>query len=92
MLTRGMCLELAAHRIRVNSVAPGVIETPRNEEADELDPEVPLGRPGTEEEVAAVVAFLCSEAASYVTGASWLVDGGMTQQVVKLPAGSPSGA
>ena len=92
MLTKGMALELGRHRIRVNSVAPGVIATPRNEEADELDPEVPLGRPGTEEEVAAVVAFLCSEAASYVTGASWIVDGGMTQQVVKLPAGSPSGA
>jgi len=92
MLTRGAALELAEHGIRVNSVAPGVIATPRNEEADELDPEVPLGRPGTPEEVAGVVAFLASQAAGYVTGASWIVDGGLTQQVVKLPAGSPSGA
>ena len=92
MLTRGAALELAEHGIRVNSVAPGVIATPRNEEADELDSEVPLGRAGTPEEVARVVAFLASEGGSYVTGASWVVDGGMTQQVVKLPAGSPSGA
>jgi NAD(P)-dependent dehydrogenase (short-subunit alcohol dehydrogenase family) len=87
MLTKGMALELAEHEIRVNSIAPGVIATARNTEADELDPEVPLGRPGTPEEVAATVAFHCSPAASYVTGASWIVDGGMTQQVVKLPAG-----
>jgi len=92
MLTKGIALELAAHRIRVNSVAPGVIATARNTEADALGPEVPLGRPGTPEEVAAVVSFLCSDAASYVTGASWIVDGGMTQQVVGVPAGSPSGA
>ncbi|HET7046589.1 MAG TPA: SDR family oxidoreductase, partial [Gaiellaceae bacterium] len=87
MLTKGMALELAEHGIRVNSVAPGVIATPRNEEAAGLDAEVPLGRAGREEEIAAVVAFLCSDAASYVTGASWVVDGGLTQQVVKQPAG-----
>jgi len=92
MLTRGMALELAEHLIRVNSVAPGVVATKRNTEAEGLDPEVPLGRPGTPEEIAGVVAFLASPAGSYVTGASWIVDGGMTQQVVKVPAGSPSGA
>ncbi len=87
MLSRALALELAADGIRVNSVAPGVIATARNEaDAERLDPEVPLGRPGRPEEVAALVAWLCSEEAAYVTGASYLIDGGMTQQVVKEPA------
>ncbi|HEU5214229.1 MAG TPA: SDR family oxidoreductase [Gaiellaceae bacterium] len=87
MLSRNLALELAPHGIRVNSVAPGVIATPRNEEdAERLDPEVPLGRPGKPEEVAALVAWLCSEEATYVTGSSYVVDGGMIQQVVSVPA------
>jgi NAD(P)-dependent dehydrogenase (short-subunit alcohol dehydrogenase family) len=87
MLSRAMALELAERQIRVNSVAPGVIATPRNEaDAHELDPEVPLGRPGKPEEVAALVAWLASDEASYATGQSFILDGGMTQQVVKLPA------
>jgi hypothetical protein len=89
MLTKAAALELADRGIRVNSVAPGVIATPRNEEdAKELDPEVPLGRPGKPEEVAALVAWLCSDEAAYVTGQSYIIDGGMTQQVVKIPASS----
>jgi NAD(P)-dependent dehydrogenase (short-subunit alcohol dehydrogenase family) len=88
MLTHGMSLELAVHNIRVNSVAPGVIATPRNEaDARELDVEVPLGRPGKPEEVAALVAWLCTDEAAYVTGSSYVMDGGMIQQVVELPAG-----
>jgi glucose 1-dehydrogenase len=88
MLSRSLALELAPFDIRVNSVAPGVIETPRNvQDAEQLDPEVPLGRPGKPEEVAALVAWLCSDEAAYVTGASYVIDGGMTQQVVKIPAG-----
>ena len=87
MLSHALALELADRNIRVNSVAPGVIATPRNEaDAEKLDPEVPLGRPGTPEEVAALVAWLCSEEASYVTGSSYVMDGGMIQQVVSIPA------
>ena len=87
MLTRAAALELAQYGIRVNAVAPGVIATPRNvEDARRLDPEVPLGRPGKPEEVAALVAWLASDDAAYVTGVSYVLDGGMTQQVVNVPA------
>jgi NAD(P)-dependent dehydrogenase (short-subunit alcohol dehydrogenase family) len=87
MLTRSAALELAEHNIRVNAVAPGVIATPRNEkDAKKLDPEVPLGRPGKPEEVAALVSWLVSDEAAYVTGSSYVMDGGMIQQVVEIPA------
>jgi NAD(P)-dependent dehydrogenase (short-subunit alcohol dehydrogenase family) len=87
MLTRGTALELAEHGIRAVAVAPGVIETPRNEaDAESLDREVPLGRPGKPEEVAALVSWLVSDEAAYATGASYVLDGGMTQQVVERPA------
>jgi NAD(P)-dependent dehydrogenase (short-subunit alcohol dehydrogenase family) len=81
MITRSLAIELAP-AVRVVSVAPGAIATERNVEADELHPEIPLQRAGTPEEVAAVVAWLGSDEARYVTGASILVDGGMAQQVV----------
>jgi glucose 1-dehydrogenase len=81
MITRSLALELAP-AIRVVSVAPGAIAVERNEaDAKALRPEIPLQRPGTPEEVAACVAWLASDEASYVTGASYLVDGGMAQQV-----------
>ena len=85
MMTRSLALELAP-KVRVVAVAPGAIATERNVEAAELDPEIPLGRPGTTDEVAAAVAWLVSDEASYVTGASFLIDGGMAQQVVERPA------
>jgi NAD(P)-dependent dehydrogenase (short-subunit alcohol dehydrogenase family) len=88
MMSRALALELAEFNIRVNSVAPGVIATPRNKsDAEELDPEVPLGRPGKPEEVAGLVSWLCTDEAAYVTGSSYVMDGGMIQQVVKIPAG-----
>ncbi|GAB7193340.1 SDR family oxidoreductase [Kineococcus sp. NUM-3379] len=82
MLTRTAALELAEHGITVNSVAPGEIATAMTgqEDADPhaaQRPGVPLGRPGDAREIAAVVAFLASPEASYVTGQSWVADGGM---------------
>ena len=82
MATQVLALELAPHGITVNAVAPGHIATPMTGKAG-VDvaavalPEVPLGRPGAPEEVAAVIGLLVSPAASYVTGASLSVDGGL---------------
>lgn len=81
-LTKVLALELAEYDITVNSVAPGEISTPMTGQGD-VDPQTqarpgyPLGRPGDAREVAAVVAFLATPAAGYVTGASYVVDGGM---------------
>jgi NAD(P)-dependent dehydrogenase (short-subunit alcohol dehydrogenase family) len=87
MLTRALALEWAALNVRVNAVAPGAIATERNVEAEALADEIPLGRPGTPAEVAALVAWLVSDEAAYVTGSSYLIDGGMVQQVVSRAAG-----
>jgi NAD(P)-dependent dehydrogenase (short-subunit alcohol dehydrogenase family) len=85
MLTRGLALELAPN-VRVIAVAPGAIATERNVEARELFPEIPLGRPGQPEEIAAAVAWLCSDECPYITGTSILIDGGMAQQAFDQPA------
>jgi NAD(P)-dependent dehydrogenase (short-subunit alcohol dehydrogenase family) len=82
MLTRCLALELAPS-IRVNAVAPGVIATPRNEEADKLGGDTPLGRAGTPAEVAGVVAFVLSDDAAYMTGDSVVVDGGALQKTIR---------
>jgi 3-oxoacyl-[acyl-carrier protein] reductase len=83
-LTRGLALEVARHGVTVNSVAPGWIQT-GSSLPEELvaGAHTPVGRPGRPEEVAEVIAFLASEAASYVTGRSIVVDGGNTVQEYK---------
>ena len=88
-LTRNMALDYGGHGIRVNAVCPGFIRTrlvqdsidrhpdPAAAEAAMIDA-VALGRIAAPDEVAAVIAFLASDDASYITGASLLVDGGLT--------------
>lgn len=93
---RGLCsslaVELAPRGIRVNCVIPGLIETPQSLDAvNSYGPEglaaagkgIPLGRVGRPEEIARVVRFLCNEQASYLTGQSIVVDGGLT---VRMPS------
>jgi NAD(P)-dependent dehydrogenase (short-subunit alcohol dehydrogenase family) len=84
-LTKTLAMDLAPYNIRVNAIAPGLIATPGMLQLHETDPEglgvmvshIPLGRLGQPEEVARGVIFLASDASSYVTGATLLMDGGM---------------
>ncbi|HZA08289.1 MAG TPA: 3-oxoacyl-ACP reductase FabG [Nitrososphaeraceae archaeon] len=85
MMTKTMALELAKKNIRANLVAPGAIQTDMNRELKEnkdalesVLKQIPIGRIGNPEEVANVVEFLASDKASYVTGTTFYVDGGMT--------------
>lgn len=82
-MTKSLAREIGSRGITVNAVAPGLVPTDlttnlSDDQFAELQKEIPIGRAGTAEEVGAVVAFLCSEAASYVTGTVVVVDGGMT--------------
>lgn len=84
MLMRDLAVELGPLGITVNNVAPGAIITPINksllEDKSKLDPllrNIPLGRMGTAEEVAGLVAWLASDEAAYVTGSTYFIDGGL---------------
>jgi NAD(P)-dependent dehydrogenase (short-subunit alcohol dehydrogenase family) len=84
-LTKAMALELARHRIRVNALAPGYIETPLTAhhlaqpgKRDELESQVPAGRLGTPEELTGPALFLSSRHAQFITGHVLYIDGGRT--------------
>jgi len=84
-LTKQLAVELAPHRIRVNSVCPGVIDTPMLRLMDDpeagarfLEDGVPLQRLGAPAEVAEAICFLASDAAAYITGVALPVDGGLS--------------
>jgi NAD(P)-dependent dehydrogenase (short-subunit alcohol dehydrogenase family) len=91
-LTKSTALEWAALGVRVNAIAPGWIDTPMNE-AERDDPQaeaqilsaIPLGRWGRPEEIAAAAVFLCSDAASFITGEILVVDGGQTVTSARMP-------
>jgi glucose 1-dehydrogenase len=91
MLMRTIAVELAPHKITVNNIAPGAIFTPIDAdiEADAkleaaLMAEIPLGRWGKPEEVAALAVFLASDDAAYCTGSTFFIDGGMIRQAGSL--------
>ena len=82
LFTKALAKEVASLGIRVNAVAPGVINTKMNswlkdEEKKDLEDEIPLNRFGETSEISKVVAFLCSDDSSYLTGQIITVDGGM---------------
>ncbi|MCC6424782.1 MAG: glucose 1-dehydrogenase [Phycisphaerales bacterium] len=90
MMMRNLAIELAPYRINVNNIAPGAIATPINRAVlddpnakEQAIEEIPWGRFGQPDEVAAVAAFLASDEAQYVTGSTYTIDGGLVRQVTK---------
>lgn len=84
MLMRNLAVELGPLGITVNNIAPGAIATPINTallenkpQLDALLANIPLSRLGTPEEVAGLAAFLASDEAAYITGSTYVIDGGL---------------
>ena len=84
-LVRSLSVEVAPDRINVNAIAPGLIATPMTRKVlddaakrDESMEAIPWRRPGRPEEIAGLAVFLASDAADYVTGQTWVMDGGLT--------------
>ena len=91
MLMRTIAVELAPHNITVNNIAPGAVATPMDapleEDANEMQQllsEIPLRRMGKPEEVAALAVYLASDDAAYVTGSTFVIDGGMMRSSGRL--------
>jgi glucose 1-dehydrogenase len=85
MMTRDLCVELGPLGIRINNVAPGAVKTAINsrlmeepEKLKELRQNIPLGEMGSVEQISGLVSFLASDEASYVTGATFTIDGGLS--------------
>jgi glucose 1-dehydrogenase len=84
MMTRTICLELAPYNITVNNIAPGAVDTPIDADV-KADPEkmaallkeIPLHRMGQPDEIAKLALYLASDAAAYVTGSTYVIDGGL---------------
>jgi glucose 1-dehydrogenase len=91
MLMRTIAVELASHNITVNNIAPGAVDTPMDaplkEDASQMQQllsEIPLRRMGKPEEVAALAVYLASDEAAYVTGSTFVIDGGMMRHSGRL--------
>jgi NAD(P)-dependent dehydrogenase (short-subunit alcohol dehydrogenase family) len=88
-LTKSAALEYAARGIRINAICPGLIQTPMSDQMitdgqgdalKAMEKNIPMGRVGRSDEIANAVLWLCSDAASYVTGRSISVDGGFVMR------------
>ena len=80
-ITKSVALDVAKYGIRVNSIHPGLIETPMTKSIKAADLQIPMGRAAQLNEVPWMMLFLASDEASYSTGAEFVIDGGLTMGV-----------
>ena len=80
-LSKSAALELAPHKIRVNSIHPGFIRTPMTKHLPDDMVTIPLGRPAESREVSTFVLFLASDESAYATGSEFVMDGGLVTDV-----------